>query len=244
MFKNKTVLITGAAVGIGKACAIQFAKGNANVVMVDYNAETLADAEKEVKQLTNNVVSFVCDISDNSAVIDMVEKAVAHFGKIDILVNNAALWRDRSAFAEVDVELWKKYFDVNVMGTIYVTKAVLKGMIESNYGRIINVASVAGVYGNANMAHYSATKGAIISFTKSLAKEVSLNNITVNSVSPGSVSPAAEGDMDFVKPSILSYAGRTGSGRENADLICFIASDNAAYINGENIIIDGCRKTL
>lgn len=244
MFKNKTVLITGAAVGIGKACAIQFAKGNAKVVMVDCNAETLADAEKEVKQITNNVVSFVCDISDNGAVIDMVEKAKNQFGKIDILVNNAALWRDRSAFAEVDVELWKKYFDVNVMGTIYVTKAVLKGMIESNYGRIINVASVAGVYGNANMAHYSATKGAVISFTKSLAKEVSLNNITVNSVSPGSVSPAAEGDMDFVKPSILSYAGRTGSGRENADLICFIASDNAAYINGENIIIDGCRKTL
>ena len=244
MFKNKTVLITGAAVGIGKACAIQFAKGNANVVMVDYNAETLADAEKEVKQITNNVISFICDISDNSAVIEMVEKAKNQFGKIDILVNNAALWRDRSAFAEVDVELWKKYFDVNVMGTIYVTKAVLKGMIENNYGRIVNVASVAGVYGNANMAHYSATKGAVISFTKSLAKEVSLNNITVNSVSPGSVSPAAEGDMDFVKPSILSYAGRTGSGRENADLICFIASDNAAYINGENIIIDGCRKTL
>lgn len=244
MFKNKTVLITGAAVGIGKACALQFARGNARVVMLDYNPETLADAEKEVKQITNDIISLVCDVSDNNSVINAVEKAINHFGRIDILVNNAALWRDRSSFAEVDVALWQKYFDVNVMGTIYVTKAVIGRMIESDYGRIINVASVAGVYGNANMSHYSATKGAIISFTKALAKEVAEHNITVNSVSPGSVSPAAEGDMDFVKPSIMSYAGRTGSGRENADLICFLASDSAAYINGENIIIDGCRKTL
>lgn len=244
MFKNKTVLITGAAVGIGKACAYQFAKGGANVVMLDYNPETLANAEKEIKQLTNNVMSLVCDISDNDAVINAVQKASDHFGKIDILVNNAALWRDRSTFAESDISLWKTYMDVNVMGTIYVTKAVINGMISNNYGRIINVASVAGVYGNANMSHYSATKGAVISLTKALAKEVAEHNITVNSVSPGSVSPAAENDIDFVKSSDLSYAGRTGSGRENADLICFLASDSAAYINGENIIIDGCRKKL
>lgn len=244
MFKNKTVLITGAAVGIGKACSLQFARDNARVIMLDFNPETLADAEKEVRQITNDVISLVCDISDNNAVIKAVEKAVSHFGKIDILVNNAALWRDRSKFAEVDLALWQKYIDVNVMGTVYVTKAVINQMIESNYGRIINVASVAGVYGNGNMSHYSATKGAIISFTKALAKEMAEYNVTVNSVSPGSVSPAAEGDIDFVKPSNLSYLGRTGSGRENADLICFLASDKAAYINGENIIIDGCRKTL
>ena len=130
------------------------------------------------------------------------------------------------------------------MGTVYFTKAVLPSMLENEWGRIINVASVAGVYGNANMVHYSATKGAVISFTKGLAKELAEYNITVNSVSPGSVSPAAEDDIDFVKPSDLSYSGRTGSGRENADLICFLASDSAAYINGENIQIDGCRKKL
>lgn len=244
MFKNKTVLITGAAVGIGKAAAIQFAKGGANVVLLDYNPETLAKAEADVKKITSNVLSLVCDISDNEAVIAACKKATNTFGKIDILVNNAALWRDRSSFAEVDLELWKRYLEVNVMGTVYATKAVVGGMIKNNYGRIINVASVAGVYGNANMVHYSATKGAVISFTKGLAKELAEYNITVNSVSPGSVSPAAEDDIDFVKTSDLSYSGRTGSGRENADLICFLASDSAAYINGENIIIDGCRKKL
>lgn len=244
IFDNKTVLITGAAVGIGKACALQFARGNANIVMLDYNSETLADAEKEVNQITKNVISLVCDISDNNAVNNAVNRAREHFGSIDILVNNAAIWRDRATFAESDIELWQKYVDINIMGTVYVTKAVIDGMIAQNYGRIINVASVAGVYGNANMAHYSTTKGAIISFTKAIAKEVADKGITVNSVSPGSVSPAAEGDIDFVKYSDLSYSGRTGSGRENADLICFLASDNAAYINGENIKIDGCRKKL
>ena len=115
-------------------------------------------------------------------------------------------------------------------------------MKERSYGRIINVASVAGVYGNANMVHYSATKGALIAMTKALAKEVADKNVLVNAVSPGSVSPAENGDMDFVQPSELSFMGRTGSDMENTNLICFLASDEASYISGQNIQIDGCRK--
>ena len=244
MFKNKTVLITGAAVGIGRACAIQFAKNNANVVLVDYNSETLAKTEEEINSITENVLSFVCDVSDNNSVLNVVEKAVNSLGKIDILINNAAIWRCFTAFNETDVEVWKKLIDVNIMGTVYFTKAVIDGMINNNYGRIINVASVAGVYGNATMSPYSATKGAVISFTKALAKEVAEHNITVNAVSPGTVSPAEKEDIDYVEPSEVSFSGRTGSTRENADLICFLASDNAAYINGQNIQIDGCRKKL
>lgn len=244
MFKNKTVLITGAAVGIGRACAIQFAKNNANVVLVDYNSETLAKTEEEIKGITENVLSFVCDVADNTSVLSVVEKATNSFGKIDILINNAAIWRCFSAFNETDVEVWKKLIDVNIMGTVYFAKAVIDGMINNNYGRIINVASVAGVYGNATMSPYSATKGAIISFTKALAKEVAEHNITVNAISPGTVSPAEQEDIDYVEPNGMSFSGRTGSTRENADLICFLASDNAAYINGQNIQIDGCRKKL
>jgi len=130
------------------------------------------------------------------------------------------------------------------MGTVYFTKAVVDKMIENKYGRIINVASVAGVYGNALMVPYSATKGAVISMTKALAKEVAQYNITVNSVSPGTVSPAEEKDMDYFIETETSYMGRTGSCRENADLICFLASDEAGYISGQNIQIDGCRKKL
>ena len=242
MFKGKTVLITGASVGIGRACALQFAKNGANVIIIDYNADTLKQTEIEIDRITNNFLSIVCDVSDNSFVIESVEKSIGRFGKIDILVNNAALWRDSSPFYDTDIDVWKKYFDINVMGTVYFTKAVIGKMIENNYGRIINVASVAGVYGNANMVHYSATKGAVISMTKALAKEVADKGITVNAVSPGSVSPSDNSDIDYYQSSNLSFTGRTGTARENAELICFLAGDSAAYINGQNIQIDGCRK--
>ena len=137
---------------------------------------------------------------------------------------------------------WKRFIDVNVMGTVYFTHAVLPGMLERGWGRVINVASVAGVYGNANMVHYSATKGAVIAFTRALAKEVTDKGVLVNAVSPGSVSSSADPDMDAYTPSALSFMGRTGTDRENANLICFLASDEASYISGQNIQIDGCRK--
>ena len=244
MFKGKTVLITGAAVGIGRACAIQFAKENANVILVDINEETLNKTEQEIKNITAGVKSFVCDVSDNEAVLSVVEKSLDCFGKIDILVNNAALWRDAATLRESDIELWKKYIDVNVMGTVYFTKAVIESMVENNYGRIINVASVAGVYGNARMSHYSATKGAVIGLTSALAKEVAQYNITVNAVSPGTVSPATDLDIDYYEETDMCYKGRTGTDRENADLICFLASEKASYISGQNIQIDGCRKKM
>lgn len=244
MFKNKTVLITGAAVGIGKACALRFANGGANLVLVDYNSETLSKTEAEVKKITENVLSFVCDVSDNDTVLKVVEGALGRFGKIDVLVNNAALWRQYTAFIDTDIDLWKKFIDINIMGTVYFTKAVLAGMKQNHYGRIINVASVAGVYGNPTMAMYSATKGAVISLTKALAKEVAADNITVNAVSPGTVSPAEQDDIDYVEPNANTYSGRTGSTRENAELICFLAGDGAAYISGQNIQIDGCRKKI
>lgn len=115
-------------------------------------------------------------------------------------------------------------------------------MLENGYGRIINVGSVAGVYGNANMVHYSTTKGALITMTKALAKEVADKGVLVNCVSPGSVSPSENKDMNYFENSELSFIGRTGTDMENANLICFLASDEASYISGQNIQIDGCRK--
>ena len=241
-FEGKTAIVTGAAVGIGRAVALVLAEGGANVVLVDLNPETLSITEQEVKAITENALAITCDVSDNEAVQEAVKAANTRFGKVDILVNNAGLWRQRGSFSELSVELWKKFFDVNVMGTVYFTKAVIDQMMEAGYGRIINVASVAGVYGNKMATHYSATKGALISFTKALAKEVASMGITVNAVSPGSVSPSGNRDIDFCKPSELAHMGRTGTNRENADLICFLASSKAGYISGQNILIDGCRK--
>ncbi len=241
-FKGKTALISGAAVGIGRAAAIGFACEGASLALLDVNTEKLESVKEELRAYTEDVRIYTGDISDASEVERTVSDALRAFGRIDILVNNAALWREWCPFADSDMATWKRYFDVNVTGTAYLTKAVLPGMLEAGYGRIINIASVAGVYGNANMACYSATKGAVIAFTKALAKEVTAKGVLVNAISPGSVSPSDCPDIDYTKPSELAFIGRTGSDRENADLICFLASDKASYISGQNIQIDGCRR--
>ncbi len=241
-FAGKTVLITGASVGIGRAAALKFAEKSANLVLVDMNSETLEKVKSETEELGARVLTFVCDVTNENGVNEIVKSAESEFERIDVLVNNAGIWRTWTPFIEVTSEEWRRFIDVNIMGTVYFTKAVLGGMLGNSYGRIINVASVAGVYGNANMAHYSATKGAVISMTRALAKEVAEKGVTVNSVSPGSVSPSDNPDINYSQKSELSFMGRTGTGAENADLICFLASEEAGYISGQNIQIDGCRK--
>ena len=241
-FQKKIAMITGASVGIGRAVALSLAEQGADLVLLDVNIEKLLAVGEDLKKFGVKVLTYECDVSNEQQVNAVVADAVKQLGKIDILVNNAALWRDKSSFAESSSDLWKRYMDVNVMGVYYCTRAVIGHMLENRYGRIINVASVAGVYGNVNMVHYSATKGAVISMTKALAKEVTDKGVLVNSVSPGSVSSSKNEDIDAWTPSDLSFMGRTGTDRENANLICFLASDEASYISGQNIQIDGCRK--
>lgn len=243
-FNNKTALVTGAAVGIGRAVAHKMASLGAKLVLVDVNFEKLQTVKLELEQYTNNVLIYECDITDEEKVNEIVNESQKEFGGIDILINNAAVWRSFKPFTEISNEEWKKFLDINIMGVVNFTKAVLPVMIENGYGRIINVSSVAGVYGIANMVHYSATKGAVISMTKALAKEVAEKGITVNAVSPGTVSDSSNPDMDSYIVNDMSYIGRTGTNNENADLICFLASDQAGYISGENIQIDGCRRRI
>ena len=234
--------MTGAAAGIGRAVAIRFAQYGAKVAILDLNEEKLEYVKKEIEAYTKDVIALKCDISQESEVYEAVKKAEDTLGNIDILVNNAAIWRYLDSFTNVSTDEWRKYMDINVMGTVYCTKAVLSKMIENRYGKIVNVASVAGVYGIANMVHYSATKGAVIAMTRALAKEVIDKGVYVNCVSPGSVSPAENLDMDYYEDSQHCFLGRTGTDNENANLICFLASDEATYIAGQNIQIDGCRK--
>ena len=244
-FKGKTALITGAAAGIGRGTAITFAQYGAKVVIVDVNKEKLMELKSDLEKSGTEVLAYVCDISNEEKVNEVAADALKKFGRIDILVNNAGVFRDFSDFVSSSTELWRRYIDINIMGTMFFTRALLPKMIENSYGKIVNVASVAGVYGNPKMAHYSATKGAVIAMTKAIAKEVIDKGINVNSVSPGSVS---SGDIDDVTyegfASYATYIGRSGSHRENANLICFLASDEASYISGQNIQIDGCRKKI
>ena len=244
IFKGQTVLITGAAVGIGRAAAMKFAQKGAKVVLVDVNQDKLEITKKELLEYSDDVLAFICDVSDINSVNQVVEQVFEVFGKVDILINNAAIWREWGIFEEAPIEQWNRYFDINVMGTVYFTRAVIGRMKENKFGRIINIASVAGVYGKAKMVEYSATKGAVIAMSKALAKEVASYGITVNSIYPGSVSPSENPDPNFFKESELAFMGRTGTNMENAHLICFIASREADYISGQNIQIDGCRKSM
>lgn len=238
-FKGKTAIVTGASVGIGRATAIKLAEEGANLAIVDMDYEKLQLVAEKIRSLGAEVLSFRCDVSEEETVRQVVETTLERFGSVEILVNNAGIWRRWQPFVETTSEMWKQYIGVNILGTMYFAHAVLPNMLKNGYGRIINVGSVAGVYGNANMADYSMTKGAVISFTKALAKEVADKGITVNCVSPGSVS-----NTDGTEPSELAFMGRTGSHRENAELICFLASDRAAYISCQNYQIDGCRKKM
>lgn len=238
-FEGKTVLVTGASQGIGAAAAKLFAEGGANVVIVDINETQLIALQEELVQNGSSVLALKCDVSVEEEVYSVVEKANAQFGNIDILINNAGIFRvDRGPFAESKTEYWKKKIDINIYGTLYFCRAVINQMIEKKWGRIINIASVAGTYGIANMADYSLTKGAILAFSKALAREVAPFGVLVNTVSPGNINP----DVAFLPQS--SYMNRSGLPKECAEMICFLASDNASFCCGCDYVVDGCRKKI
>ena len=238
IFNNRCALITGAAAGIGLATARNLAAHGLRLVLTDVNSDGLDKAVAELRESGADVVSFVIDVGSDEDIDRLAAGLEENDIKIDILINNAGIWRDNTGnFWETDPKSWIRRWRINVYGLMYLTRAILPGMIERRYGRIVNVASVAGIYGISGMTDYSATKGAVIAFTKSLAKETTEYGVTVNSVSPGNI---GDGDKD----NGLSYAGRIGSYAECAELICFVASDNASWCSGQDYRADGCRKKM
>ena len=238
IFNNRCALITGAAAGIGLATARTLAAHGVRLVLTDVNSDGLDKAVAELRESGADAVSFVIDVGSDEDIDRLAAGLEENDIKIDILINNAGIWRDNTGnFWETDPKSWIRRWRINVYGLMYLTRAILPGMIERRYGRIVNVASVAGIYGISGMTDYSATKGAVIAFTKSLAKETTGYGVTVNSVSPGNI---GDGDKD----NGLSYAGRIGSYAECAELICFVASDNASWCSGQDYRADGCRKKM
>lgn len=237
-FEGKVAFVTGAGKGIGRAVAEGFAKRGGSVILADINEENLKTASEACREYGVRVKSVVLDVSDEAAVRASIDESIREFGKIHILVNNAGIYKGNN-FLESNSEVWKKYIDVNILGTIYPTHAILPHMIENGYGRIVNIGSVAGVYGINYFVDYSMTKGAIISFTKALAKLVSDKGVTVNCISPGTIDVTGGGsNSDF------SYIGRPGTPEECANVILFVASDEASYVSGQNYLVDGCRKRM
>ncbi len=241
-FKDKTVMITGAGRNMGRRFALDFAREGANIVVCDYLAENAKSTMEEIYALNSGsqAMEAIFDVRDRFSVFAYVDKAIERFGKIDILVNNAGgsslLLNKITSFIDAEAETLDFVIDINLRGTMNCTQAVLRSMIEQRCGKIINIASIAGVCGMANRVDYSAAKGGIIAFTKALALEVGRYNICVNSVSPGAIERDGK---KMPNMTFLGENGRSGTPEEVSELVLFLASNN--FITGENIVIDGGR---
>ena len=236
-------LITGASRGIGAAAAIMFAKAGSDVI-INYRTDEAAarNVQKLCQEQGVKASLAKADVADRPAVDAMVERAVKEFGRIDILVNNAGIW-EYNAIDDLDEARLKRALDVNILGTFYPTTAVVPHMKKQRSGNIILISSTAGQRGEALHSPYAATKGAIISLTKSLAPELIKYNIRVNCVAPGWVDTDMSHDSlnGPERADILSKIpmGRAGTAEELAGPILFLASDLSTFITGEILNVNG-----
>ena len=239
---SKVALITGSSRGIGYAIALEFAKRDIDVVI--NNHEHTLEGEKvadEIKRMGRRALYIQADVSDYQQVEIMVEKIIKEFGNIDILVNNAGITRDK-LLENMDADAWNSVLSVNLTGIFNCTKAVIKHMKSQGHGKIINISSVVGITGNIGQANYSASKGGVISFTKTIAKEYARYNININAIAPGFINTSLlqsipEKVMEKILKKIM--LGRLGNPEEVAKLVYFLSSDDSTYITGEIINING-----
>lgn len=240
--KGKTALVTGSGRGLGKAIALKLAQMGANIVLNDIAAsDSIDDTAREFEEAGYNVAVTKGDVRSEEDVEKMIKTAVDTFGSIDILVNNAGITRD-TLMVRMSEKDWDDVLDINLKGAFLCTKAAAKIMMKQRSGKIINVASVAGIMGNAGQANYSASKAGIIGLTKSTAKELASRGITCNAVAPGVIkSKMTDVLPDKVKENYLNNIplGRFGTPEDVADVIGFLASKESNYVTGQVINIDG-----
>lgn len=242
MENKKVALITGGTRGIGKAIAIKFAKNDYNLVINYVSDRTdLKSLEEEFKQYNSEVLFVKTDVSKFEDCEKMVKDSIERFGAIDVLVNNAGITKD-NLLLRMSEQDFERVIDINLKGTFNVTKNVVQYMMKKRYGKIINLASVVGVVGNAGQCNYSASKAGIIGFTKSIAKELASRNILANCVAPGFIDTDMTSVLsDSVKDGIYSQIPlkRMGNSQEVANTVYFLASEENSYITGQVINVDG-----
>ena len=240
---GRYAVVTGGAQGFGRAITERFVSSGAKVAIWDHDQPF---AEKTAKEIGTGVTAFKVDVSDLAAVEKATDATLKAFGKIDILVNNAGIAGINKTVWETDLEEWRKVLRINLDGPFICCKAIVPSMVKQNYGRIVNIASIAGKEGNPNAAHYSASKAGLIALTKSLGKELAGYEIAVNAVTPAAARTAIFDQMtqqhiDFMLSKIP--IGRFGTVDEVAALICWLASEECSFSTGAVFDVSGGRAT-
>ena len=241
-FSGKTAVVTGGSRGLGRAVCLELAAGGANVVLCYAGNEAAAnETVAACEALGARAVAVRCDVADSAQVKTLMDTALQTFGRIDILVNNAGITRD-GLLMMMKEDDFDAVIDTNLKGAFLCMKAVARQMMKQRYGRIVNLSSVVGLRGNAGQVNYAASKAGIIGMTKSLAKELASRGVTVNAVAPGFM----ETDMTAAMPEAAKTAtlaaipmGRMGAAEDVAKTVAFLASEEAGYITGQVIAVDG-----
>jgi 3-oxoacyl-[acyl-carrier protein] reductase len=238
---GRVALVTGASQGIGRACALRLAQDGAAVAVAARNEEKLAEVVKEIEAAEGKAAAFVIDVAEEEQIKSAVKAAIAHFGKIDILLNNAGITRDQLVMRMKRAD-WDAVLNINLTSAYLCTQQVIGSMLKQRWGRIINVTSVFGQTGQAGQANYAASKAGLIGLTLALAREVASRNITCNAVAPGFIETAMTSSLteEFKQSAVkMIPLGRVGTPDDVAQAVSFLASDAASYITGHVLNVNG-----
>ena len=238
---GKVALVTGSAQGIGKSIALRLARSGADIILSDTNEAGITAAAQEVRACGRKAAPIPCNVADSAQVEALAAKSLEAFPSVDILVNHAGITRD-NLLIRMEEKDWDIVIAINLKGTFLMTKTFSQVMMRKRFGRIVNIASVVGLMGNAGQANYAASKAGVIALTKSTAKEFASRNITCNAIAPGFIETAMTEKLpEKVRDEYRSAIPlrRFGSADDIAGTVVFLSSDDAAYITGQVISVDG-----
>jgi 3-oxoacyl-[acyl-carrier protein] reductase len=238
---GRIALVTGASQGIGRACALELARAGASVALAARNLDKLAEVASEITSAGGTAHAFALDVASEESIKDCTKAVIAHFGAVNILVNNAGITRDILAM-RMKRKDWDDVLNTNLTGAFLMSQAVMSQMVKNRWGRIINITSVVGEAGQAGQANYAASKAGLIGLTKALARELASRTITVNAVAPGFIETAMTSILTEQQKAAMNQnipLGRVGTDVEIAHAVAFLASEEASYITGHTLDVNG-----